>query len=111
MPIYEYECQACGHELEAFQKMSDPALTECPTCHGASLRKIVSSTSFQLKGTGWYATDFRDKGKPAKKDEASEAKETKETKESKESKDTKETKETKTTQDNTSSGGKSSAEG
>ena len=64
MPIYEYQCKACGHQLEAFQKMSESPLTECPSCHAAALNKLISSTSFQLKGTGWYATDFRDKGKP-----------------------------------------------
>lgn len=50
--------------MEAFQKISEEALTECPTCHKNTLSKLISSTSFQLKGTGWYATDFRDKGKP-----------------------------------------------
>ena len=64
MPIYEYQCTACGHTLEALQKMSDAALTDCPTCHKAALEKLVSAASFQLKGTGWYATDFKDK-KPA----------------------------------------------
>lgn len=64
MPIYEYQCGHCGHQLEAFQKFSDDPLTECPKCNQAALSKLVSATSFQLKGTGWYATDFRDKGKP-----------------------------------------------
>lgn len=64
MPTYEYQCSACGHQLEAFQKMSDPALTECPHCHQANLQKLVSAAGFQLKGTGWYVTDFRNKGKP-----------------------------------------------
>lgn len=63
MPIYEYECNACGHRLEAFQKMSDEPLKECPECHKASLQKLVSAAGFQLKGTGWYATDFKNKGK------------------------------------------------
>lgn len=73
MPIYEYQCIKCGHQLEAFQKMSEPPLRECPKCHQETLNKLVSSTSFQLKGTGWYATDFRDKGKskPASADEQS----------------------------------------
>lgn len=64
MPIYEYACTACGHRLEAFQKMSDAPLTECPECKKATLEKWVSAAGFQLKGTGWYATDFRNKGKP-----------------------------------------------
>lgn len=63
MPIYEYQCEKCGHQLEAFQKMTEAALTNCPECHGATLQKLVSAGGFQLKGTGWYATDFRDKGK------------------------------------------------
>jgi putative FmdB family regulatory protein len=73
MPIYEYACEACGHALEAMQKMSDPALTDCPACGKPSLRKQISASGFVLKGGGWYATDFRDKGKKkddAKKDDA-----------------------------------------
>ncbi len=66
MPIYEYQCGACGHHLEALQKISEAALTECPECHKAGLQKLVSSTSFQLKGTGWYATDFKTSGKENK---------------------------------------------
>ncbi len=61
MPIYEYQCQACGHQLEHFQKVSDKALKKCPECGKQRLQKLVSSTSFQLKGQGWYVTDFRDK--------------------------------------------------
>lgn len=64
MPIYEYQCGKCGHLLEAFQKFSDAPLTDCPECHQPALSKQISATSFQLKGTGWYATDIRDKGKP-----------------------------------------------
>jgi putative FmdB family regulatory protein len=63
MPIYEYECGACGHRLEAIQKMADAPLIDCPTCHKTTLQKLISSAGFQLKGTGWYATDFRDKNK------------------------------------------------
>lgn len=66
MPIYEYVCKACGHQLEAFQKITEQPLTECPNCHKNTLNKLISSTSFQLKGTGWYVTDFRDKDKPKK---------------------------------------------
>jgi putative FmdB family regulatory protein len=68
MPIYEYQCTGCGHQLEAFQKMSEAPLKECPECHKESLQKLVSAAGFQLKGTGWYATDFRNKGKPETKD-------------------------------------------
>jgi len=68
MPIYEYRCSVCGHELEALQKFSDPPLTECPACRKASLVKRVSVAGFQLKGSGWYATDFKgSSGKPAAK--------------------------------------------
>ena len=63
MPIYEYQCGACGHRLEAFQKMTEDPLTACPNCHKTTLQKMVSASGFQLKGTGWYATDFKNKGK------------------------------------------------
>lgn len=61
MPIYEYQCTACNHQFDALQKMSDAVLTDCPACHKAALQKIMSTTSFQLKGTGWYETDFKSK--------------------------------------------------
>lgn len=67
MPIYEYRCGSCGHELEAMQKFSDPVLTQCPQCSAGALVKLVSAAGFQLKGGGWYATDFRGGGKPASK--------------------------------------------
>lgn len=63
MPIYEYECSACGHHLEVLQGINDPLLTECPDCKTTALRKLISPTAFRLKGTGWYATDFKDKSK------------------------------------------------
>ncbi|MES9946057.1 MAG: zinc ribbon domain-containing protein [Candidatus Thiodiazotropha sp.] len=59
MPIYEYRCEACEHELEALQKMSDPALSECPECKRDSLKKVISAAAFRLKGSGWYETDFK----------------------------------------------------
>ena len=67
MPIYAYKCAACGHEQEVLQKMSDAPLTDCAQCGRPSLTKQVTAAGFQLKGTGWYATDFRNKdsGKPA----------------------------------------------
>ena len=67
MPIYEYRCSACGHELEALQKLSEPPLVDCPACHADALVKKVSAAGFQLKGSGWYATDFRNGSKPAAK--------------------------------------------
>jgi putative FmdB family regulatory protein len=63
MPIYEYRCTACGHELEKLQKISDPPLTDCPACGQASLTKLVSAAAFRLKGGGWYETDFKKDGK------------------------------------------------
>jgi putative FmdB family regulatory protein len=59
MPIYEYRCDACGHELEAIQKMSDAALTDCPACAEPALKKMISAAGFRLKGQGWYETDFK----------------------------------------------------
>ena len=59
MPIYEYRCGHCAHELEALQKISEPALSTCPACHRDALVTLVSAAGFQLKGSGWYATDFR----------------------------------------------------
>jgi putative FmdB family regulatory protein len=59
MPLYEYRCDACEHEFEALQKMSDEPLTECPQCGANELRKLVSAAGFRLKGEGWYETDFK----------------------------------------------------
>jgi putative FmdB family regulatory protein len=68
MPIYEYRCSACGHELEALQKLSEAPLTACPECGEPALTKLMSAAGFQLKGSGWYATDFKSSGtKPAAK--------------------------------------------
>jgi len=65
MPIYEYRCTLCGHELEALQKFSDSPLTGCPSCNNDGLVKLVSAAGFQLKGSGWYATDFKGSGRKA----------------------------------------------
>jgi putative FmdB family regulatory protein len=71
MPIYEYRCAACGHKLEALQKFTEAPLSECPVCGKSSLSKLVSVAGFQLKGSGWYATDFKNSGaKPAAKSDA-----------------------------------------
>ncbi len=59
MPIYEYQCQECGHELEALQKVSDEPLLDCPECGVAGLKKKISAAAFRLKGGGWYETDFK----------------------------------------------------
>ena len=84
MPIYAYRCSECGHAKDVLQKMSDPVLTDCPACGAASFVKQVTAAGFQLKGSGWYVTDFKggnaapppadgakgdaDKGEPAKAD-------------------------------------------
>jgi putative FmdB family regulatory protein len=60
MPIYEYQCAACGQVVERWQKVSDSPLKDCPTC-GGSLNKIISSCAFHLKGSGWYVTDYAGK--------------------------------------------------
>jgi putative FmdB family regulatory protein len=59
MPIYEYQCEACGHRLEALQKLSDAPLKKCPECGEPALHKLVSAAGFRLKGGGWYETDFK----------------------------------------------------
>ena len=71
MPIYEYQCQKCG-TFETTQKITDKPLAKCPTCRG-KVRKLISNTSFQLKGTGWYITDYARKGKTEGKSESSSA--------------------------------------
>ena len=70
MPIYEYRCDACGHRLEQIQKVTDPALTDCPECGQPKLKKLISAAGFQLKGTGWYVTDFKNSGAKAKNTES-----------------------------------------
>jgi putative FmdB family regulatory protein len=59
MPIYAYRCTACGHAQDVLQKMSDPVLTVCPACGASTYAKQVTAAGFQLKGSGWYVTDFR----------------------------------------------------
>jgi len=59
MPIYAYRCESCGHAKDVLQKISDPVLTTCPACNAAAFRKQVTAAGFQLKGSGWYVTDFR----------------------------------------------------
>ncbi len=63
MPIYEYRCSSCGCEKEFLQKISDPAVTQCPECGGNTMVKLISAAGFQLKGSGWYATDFKNGAK------------------------------------------------
>jgi len=64
MPIYEYRCSECGFQDEYLQKVSEPPMTVCPSCGKATFAKMLSAAGFQLKGSGWYATDFKGSGKP-----------------------------------------------
>ncbi len=70
MPIYAYKCESCGHAKDVLQKLSDPLLTVCPQCGGPTFKKQLTAAGFQLKGSGWYVTDFRggDSGAPQAKD-------------------------------------------
>jgi putative FmdB family regulatory protein len=63
MPIFDFKCEACGYSKELLRKISDPILTECPECHKKTFKKQVSAPSFQLTGSGWYVTDFKNKAK------------------------------------------------
>ncbi len=69
MPIYAYRCASCGHAKDVLQKLSDPLLTTCPSCGAESFRKQLTAAGFQLKGSGWYVTDFKG-GAPAAKPDA-----------------------------------------
>ena len=81
MPIYEYRCEACGHQEEFLQRSSEPPLTECPVCRKPTFHKLLSAAGFQLKGSGWYATDFKNTAaKPAAKKEEKKAEASSETK-------------------------------
>ena len=65
MPIFDFKCETCGCSKELLRKISDPILTECPECHKKTFKKQVSAPSFQLTGSGWYVTDFKNKSKDA----------------------------------------------
>lgn len=67
MPIYEYRCDDCGLEKEFLQKMSDAPIATCPACGASNFKKLLSAAGFQLKGSGWYQTDFKGGSKPAEK--------------------------------------------
>ena len=74
MPIYEYECTKCGHQAEVWQRITDQSVTKCERCKG-KMRKLISQSSFHLKGTGWYVTDYASKkGTDAKKPKKTESK-------------------------------------
>lgn len=65
MPIYAYKCESCGFAKDVLQKMSDPQLTDCPSCGASAFKKQLTAAGFQLKGSGWYATDFKGSGSAA----------------------------------------------
>ncbi len=67
MPIYAYRCENCGHAKDVLRRISDPVLTDCPACGKSTFRKQVTAAGFQLKGSGWYVTDFKGDKKPASK--------------------------------------------
>jgi putative FmdB family regulatory protein len=99
MPLYEYQCDGCGHRFEVIQKFSDPLVDTCPKC-GSPVRKLMSSPAIQFKGSGFYITDYAKKDYTAatKADkDTKDTTETKDTKDGKEGKDTKESKDTKET--------------
>ena len=73
MPIYAYRCESCGHAKDVLQKISDPLLTVCPACGAAEFKKQVTSAGFQLKGSGWYVTDFRGGKTETSKESAAES--------------------------------------
>lgn len=87
MPLYEYRCAACGHDLEAIQKFSDAPLTDCPACGAPKLEKLLSQSSFALKGGGWYADGYGPNG--AKKDDEASKKTSESASEDSKSSDTK----------------------
>jgi len=77
MPIYEYRCDACGYQNEFLQKLSEDPIKTCPECRSGQFSKMVTAAGFQLKGSGWYATDFKNGSKPAATTEAKSKDETK----------------------------------
>jgi putative FmdB family regulatory protein len=74
MPIYEYRCSSCGFQKEYLQKISDPLLSSCPECGKEAFKKMLTAAGFQLKGSGWYASDFKGSGSAPKKDKTEPAK-------------------------------------
>jgi len=111
MPLYEYQCDACGHRFEVIQKFSDPLVDTCPKC-GSPVRKLMSSPAIQFKGSGFYITDYAKKDYTAatKADkDTRDTKETKDTHDGKDSKDTKDSKATKETKSDKTSSDKSAS--
>ena len=103
MPIYEYECGACGESHEFIQKFSDGPKRKCPSCGALKLKKQISAAAFHLKGDGWYVTDFRDKDKKDTKEKKSDSS-------SGDSKSTSESSDTKSSDSKSDSGSKKKAD-
>ena len=76
MPIYEYRCSSCGFQKEYLQKIRDPLLSSCPECGKVSFKKMLTAAGFQLKGSGWYASDFKNNGAKPQKEKSESAKAT-----------------------------------
>jgi putative FmdB family regulatory protein len=74
MPIYQYRCGACGQEHEVLQKVTEPPLSDCPSCGKAGMQKLLTAAGFQLKGSGWYATDFKGGAKKPEEKKSAETK-------------------------------------
>lgn len=74
MPIYEYECTSCHHHFDLMQKVSETPIKQCPKCFEDTATRLISAAGFQLKGSGWYATDFKNKDKPEAKKESDKTK-------------------------------------
>ena len=108
MPIYEYECGACGERHEFIQKISEAPKRKCPSCGKSKLKKLISAAAFHLKGEGWYVTDFRDKDKKKRKANGEGKGEDKKESETKEPAAGKESK-SENGKDSAKSGGKSSS--
>jgi putative FmdB family regulatory protein len=96
MPLYEYQCDACGNRFEQIRKFSDPVVDLCPACGERKVQKLVSSPAIQFKGSGFYINDYARKGAAGGDGAAAPAKDSQESKDSKDAKDTKNTKDTST---------------
>jgi putative FmdB family regulatory protein len=108
MPLYEYQCDACGTRFEQIQKFSDPRVEVCPTCGEKKVRKLVSSPAIQFKGSGFYINDYARKGAGATDAQGSSSKDTKDTKDSKESKDSSKDKDSKSADSSNANAGSGS---
>lgn len=98
MPIYEYECTMCHHQFDLMQKINETPMKQCPECHQETAVRLVSAAGFQLKGTGWYATDFKNKDKPKETNKGSSTSSASETSDKKQAETKSQSKESSTKQ-------------